>query len=192
MDTICAWIRIRHVGYCDWPGSVQATRHAYKYSNRKLLLSPFPLLLHSPIIRSPMETLEVAGIPLPGFEPGFWDIDEFLPVLMEFGSMGSNFGSCITEPNRSEVDNKKLRRMISNRESARRSRMRKQRHLANLRDEVNRLRSENRELVNQLRELQYGCEVLGQENNRLRVESVAIRQRVWHMGRVLALVQKLG
>lgn len=132
-----------------------------------------------------MEAVELAGIPLSGFEPGFWDIDEFLPVLVESGPMGS----CIIEPNRSEVDDKKLRRMISNRESARRSRMRKQRILENLRNEVNRLRMENRELVNQLSGLQYGCEVLGQENNRLRVESVALRQRLWHLGRVLSLVQ---
>lgn len=172
------WIRIRHAGFCDWPRSVQATSIAYKYINPKRLLSPFPLLLHSPIVRAPMDTVEVAGIPTPGFEPGFWDFDALLPVLAGSGPMGLNSGSCIAEPNGSEVDDKKLRRMISNRESARRSRMRKQRHLENLRSEVNRLRFENRELVNQLRGLQHGCEVLGQENNRLRVETVAIRQKL--------------
>lgn len=70
--------------------------------------------------------------------------------------------------------------------------MRKQRHLEKLRNEENRLRFKNRELVSQLRGLEYGCKVLGQENNQLRVESVALRQRLWHMGRILALVQKLG
>ncbi|KAJ8439728.1 LOW QUALITY PROTEIN: hypothetical protein Cgig2_009552 [Carnegiea gigantea] len=66
---------------------------------------------------------------------------------LESGSPGSDELNQIG----STMDERKRRRMISNRESARRSRMRKQRHLENLRNQMNRLKTQNREWVNRLR-----------------------------------------
>lgn len=88
------------------------------------------------------------------------------------------------------IDERKERRMISNRESARRSRMRKQKHLENLRNQVNRHKTGNRELMNRLRFISHHGQVLRQENERLRSESAMLRQKLWDVHQVL-LVRKL-
>lgn len=88
------------------------------------------------------------------------------------------------------IDERKRRRMISNRESARRSRMRKQKHLENLRNQVNRLRVGNRELMNRLRFVTHHCHLIRNDNDRLRSESVVLRQRLWDIRQVL-LVREL-
>ncbi|CAI9272456.1 unnamed protein product [Lactuca saligna] len=87
------------------------------------------------------------------------------------------------------IDERKRRRMISNRESARRSRMRKQKHLENLRNQVNRHKSVNREIMNQLRFISHHAQVIRQENERLRSESVILRQKLWDMRQVLLVRQ---
>ncbi|PON40332.1 Basic-leucine zipper transcription factor [Parasponia andersonii] len=94
-------------------------------------------------------------------------------------------------PNRavSVVDERKRRRMISNRESARRSRMRKQKHLENLRNQVNRLRVENRELTNRLRFVLYHYQRVRTENGRLRSEHMALRQKLYDIRQILLFRQ---
>ncbi|XP_055804518.1 bZIP transcription factor 2 [Solanum dulcamara] len=77
-----------------------------------------------------------------------------------------------------DIDERKRRRMVSNRESARRSRMRKQKHLENLRNQANRLKVGNRELMNRLRLIIHQCQVVQCENERLRTESAIFRQRL--------------
>ncbi|KAI3794144.1 hypothetical protein L1987_36771 [Smallanthus sonchifolius] len=93
-------------------------------------------------------------------------------------------GGCPVVVNR--IDERKRRRMISNRESARRSRMRKQKHLENLRNLVNRHKSGNRELMNRLRLALHHGQILGIENERLRSESVMLRQKLWDLHQVIA------
>ncbi|KAL3526911.1 hypothetical protein ACH5RR_011567 [Cinchona calisaya] len=87
------------------------------------------------------------------------------------------------------VDERKRRRMLSNRESARRSRMRKQKHLENLRNQVNRLRNGKRELMNRLSVVTHHCQVVRSDNDRLRSESVMLRQRLWDIRQVLLVRQ---
>ncbi|KAI3747835.1 hypothetical protein L6452_10517 [Arctium lappa] len=100
----------------------------------------------------------------------------------------SNSGSDEGEPV-DPIDERKRRRMISNRESARRSRMRKQKHLENLRNQVNRHKAGNREIMNRLRFVSHHGQLVRQENERLRSESVMLRQKLWDIRQVLLVRQ---
>nr|GEW22474.1 basic leucine zipper 4-like [Tanacetum cinerariifolium] len=100
---------------------------------------------------------------------------------------GSDEGSPVEVIN--PVDDRKQRRMISNRESARRSRMRKQKHLENLRNQVTRHKTGNRELMNRLRFINQHAQVMQQENERLRSESVMLKQKLWDIHQVLLVRQ---
>ncbi|XP_073131594.1 uncharacterized protein [Henckelia pumila] len=76
------------------------------------------------------------------------------------------------------IDERKKRRMISNRESARRSRMRKQRHLDELWSQVVRLRTENHNLMDRLNVVSESHGKVVQENARLREEATDLRDIV--------------
>nr|QEO19226.1 putative bZIP transcription factor 2-like isoform X1 [Cymbidium ensifolium] len=81
-------------------------------------------------------------------------------------------------PAKTPEEERRLRRMISNRLSARRSRMRKQRHLENLRTHLNRLKSENRDLSNRIGAVVHYSLLLRGENDRLQSESVSLYNRL--------------
>ncbi|KAJ4914116.1 basic leucine-zipper 7 [Raphanus sativus] len=87
------------------------------------------------------------------------------------------------------TDERKRKRMESNRESARRSRMRKQSHIDNLRNQVNQLDLENRELGNRLRLVIYHLQQVNTDNNRLVTEQEMLRLRFSEMRRILILRQ---
>ncbi|GAB2280145.1 hypothetical protein Dimus_014782 [Dionaea muscipula] len=77
------------------------------------------------------------------------------------------------------IDNqRRQRRMISNRESARRSRMRKQKQLDELRSEVMRLRIENHNLINKLNHVSDHHDGDFKENQRLIEEASALRKMI--------------
>ncbi|XP_028797217.1 basic leucine zipper 4-like [Neltuma alba] len=82
------------------------------------------------------------------------------------------------DPPDSVTEDRKRRRMISNRESARRSRMRKQRHLENLRNQLNRFRVENRDLNNRMQFLLHLTNRVRTENEWLRSERIMLRQKL--------------
>ncbi|KAL8240598.1 hypothetical protein R6Q59_013953 [Mikania micrantha] len=88
-----------------------------------------------------------------------------------------------------QTDDRKLRRMISNRESARRSRMRKQKHLENLRNLVNRHKSSNQELTDRLRFVTRQEQIIRKENERLKTESGVLQQRLWDLHQVMLVWQ---
>ncbi|CAI9785323.1 unnamed protein product [Fraxinus pennsylvanica] len=73
------------------------------------------------------------------------------------------------------IDERKQRRMISNRESARRSRMRKQRHLDELWAQVLRLRTEKNNLIDKLNHVSECHDRVLQENERLKEEASDLR-----------------
>ncbi|EOX91751.1 hypothetical protein QUC31_003265 [Theobroma cacao] len=141
----------------------------------------------------------------PAFESGFtpWDCSELFSTTLSTGPARSGSGS--DEPNQNQtnsnsgsdepnqlvsiIDERKRRRMISNRESARRSRMRKQKHLENLRNQVNRLRIENRELTNRLRFVLYHCHRVRTDNDRLRSEYSMLQQKFWDIRQILLFKQ---
>ncbi|GMI73937.1 basic leucine-zipper 42 [Hibiscus trionum] len=74
------------------------------------------------------------------------------------------------------INERKQRRMISNRESARRSRMRKQRHLDELWSQVVWLRNENHQLIDKLNHVSESHDKAVQENAQLKEEASQLRQ----------------
>ncbi|KAK8614828.1 hypothetical protein V6N13_068617 [Hibiscus sabdariffa] len=74
------------------------------------------------------------------------------------------------------INERKQRRMISNRESARRSRMRKQRHLDELWSQVVWLRNENHQLIDKLNHVSESHDKVVQENAQLKEEASQLRQ----------------
>lgn len=93
------------------------------------------------------------------------------------------------EPNQGAVDERKRRRMISNRESARRSRMRKQRHVENLRNQLNKCRMENREMKNRLQFILFHLNRIRTENEWLRSERTMLNQRINNFTQILVCQQ---
>ncbi|MQL94976.1 hypothetical protein Taro_027641 [Colocasia esculenta] len=89
----------------------------------------------------------------------------------------------------SRDEERRIRRMISNRESARRSRMRKQRNLEELRNRADRLRLENRELANRLGAVTSRCLLYCRDNDQLRSEATVLRRRLIDLRRVLLIRQ---
>ncbi|RWW50046.1 hypothetical protein BHE74_00043742 [Ensete ventricosum] len=112
------------------------------------------------------------------------------PVLVGFRPSWS--GPAEPEEDLSAVspeERRRLRRMISNRESARRSRARKQRHLEELRGQAGRLRFQNHELADRLGGLARRCLLLRQDNDRLRAEASALCRRLADLRREVTLRQ---
>ncbi|KAK8567464.1 hypothetical protein V6N12_006050 [Hibiscus sabdariffa] len=103
------------------------------------------------------------------------------PSALDFAALSSSISNNSTSDEAEEhqvnvIDERKQRRMISNRESARRSRMRKQKHLDELWSQVIRLRNENHNLIDQLNHVSESHDRVLQENARLKEEASDLRQ----------------
>ncbi|XVF64955.1 hypothetical protein PTKIN_Ptkin09bG0208300 [Pterospermum kingtungense] len=129
-----------------------------------------------------------------------WDCLEFFSTTPHAGTgFGSNepkqnqtnSNSSLSEPNQQVpiIDERKRRRMISNRDSARRSRIRKRSHLDNLKNEVNLLRNENQELNNQLRSVSQHYHRVRIDNDRLRSEYSMLQQELLDTHQILVFKQ---
>ncbi|KAL2896146.1 Basic leucine zipper 43 [Bienertia sinuspersici] len=108
------------------------------------------------------------------------------PQLQEISQHPSSFSNNSTsdegdEQQLSIINERKQRRMISNRESARRSRMRKQRHLDELWSQVVWLRNENHQLIDKLNHVTESHDRILQENVQLKEEASELRQMVTDM-----------
>ncbi|KAK4776414.1 hypothetical protein SAY86_005102 [Trapa natans] len=152
------------------------------------------------------------GVPFPSFETTFtpWDynLELELPVSQPTPEPATADSSKELVQNRvssspndrkttaaaaaaavSIVDERKQRRMISNRQSARRSRMRKQEHLENLRNQANRLRIVNRQLTNILGFALDHCYRVRTDNHRLMSERTMLQQKLVYAVQVMLLQQ---
>ncbi|KAG0497159.1 hypothetical protein HPP92_001850 [Vanilla planifolia] len=87
------------------------------------------------------------------------------------------------------ADLRRFRRMVSNREAARRSRLRKQRQLEDLRSRVGRLRLQKRTMSEHLASVSVVTAAYLQDNDRLAAEFAALRSRLSDIRRVIFLRQ---
>ncbi|XP_073148696.1 basic leucine zipper 9 [Henckelia pumila] len=85
-------------------------------------------------------------------------------------------GPCVDSTG--QVDNKRLKRMVSNRESARRSRKRKQAHLSELEQQVEQLRGDNSSLFKQLADASQQFKDASTNNRVLKSDVEALRAKV--------------
>ncbi|XP_038994191.1 basic leucine zipper 43-like [Hibiscus syriacus] len=106
------------------------------------------------------------------------------PSALEFATLSSSISNNSTSDEAEEhqvnvIHERRQRRMISNRESARRSRMRKQKHLDELWSQVTRLRNENHSLIDKLNHVSEFHDRVVQENARLKEEASDLRQMLF-------------
>ncbi|XWS25487.1 hypothetical protein CRYUN_Cryun27aG0072100 [Craigia yunnanensis] len=117
------------------------------------------------------------------------ELEELLSFLESDELVSSNSGSEGSNRAVYSKDERKQRRMISNRESARRSRWRKKKHLENLTDQVNRLNIENQQLKNRLSLIINQYHVVWRDNEQLRSESIALSARLLDLYWTLTAMQ---
>ncbi|KAK4271877.1 hypothetical protein QN277_020505 [Acacia crassicarpa] len=109
------------------------------------------------------------------------------PQVQDFSPQSSGLSGNSTSDEADEqqqnliINERKHRRMISNRESARRSRMRKQKHLDELWSQVVWLRNENHQLIDKLNHVSESHDRVVQENAQLKEEALELRQMLKDM-----------
>ncbi|XP_038883239.1 bZIP transcription factor 44-like isoform X2 [Benincasa hispida] len=107
-------------------------------------------------------------------------------------SSGSANGGIRTSGSEDDQEaERKRRRMQSNRESARRSRLRKQKHLDDLTDQVNRLKKHNNEMVanmNVATNLYVSLEV---ENSILRTQMLELTYRLQSLNDIVMFINSM-
>lgn len=85
---------------------------------------------------------------------------------------------------------KRLRRMKSNRESARKSRLRKRIHLEELRIQSERLQAENSDLRTQLGSVLNRTNLVRHENRRLQIEVMLLKKRLDEAQTLLSVIRQ--
>lgn len=90
------------------------------------------------------------------------------------------------------MDEKKRKRMISNRESARRSRMRKQQHQDELLTQATKLKSENAEIAKKINAASQMYVAVESDNNVLRAQMMELTDRLRSLNSVLQIVEDVS
>ena len=89
-------------------------------------------------------------------------------------------------------DNRREKRRLSNRESARRSRLRKQQHLDELVQEVARLKAENARVLGRANDITGQYVRVDQENTVLRARAAELGDRLRSVNQVLRVVEEFS
>ncbi|KAL1195041.1 bZIP transcription factor 2 [Cardamine amara subsp. amara] len=139
---------------------------------------------------------------VPAYETGFslWDISHLFSVFNSSTDLIPDSANNYLRPgslNRTgsnvapteNTDERKKKRKLSNRESAKRSREKKQKHLEEMSIQLNQLKTQNRELTNQLRYVLYHCQQTKTENDRLRLEHRILQDKLLNVRQVLMFRQ---
>ncbi|EOA25285.1 hypothetical protein CARUB_v10018599mg [Capsella rubella] len=134
---------------------------------------------------------------VPAFETGFtpWDISHLFSVFDSSSSLDDPIPSFSTHDvaptTKNITDERKKKRKLSNRESAKRSREKKQKHLEEMSIQLNQLKTQNQDLTNQLRYVLYHYRRTNTENDRLRLEHRILQDKLLNMRQVLMFRQIL-
>ncbi|CAL1398695.1 unnamed protein product [Linum trigynum] len=97
-----------------------------------------------------------------------------------------------TDPRYANVDERKRKRMISNRESARRSRMRKQKQVEDLVKETAQLQKENAQLGQQIEVSGQRFREIDSANNIMRAQAMELTDRLRSLNSVLEVVEAVS
>nr|XP_043621529.1 bZIP transcription factor 11-like [Erigeron canadensis] len=89
-----------------------------------------------------------------------------------------------------EMDKRKKRRMISNRESARRSRMRKQKHLDDLTTQLSHLRNENNQIMSNISMTTQHYMNVEAENSVLRAQVAELGHRLQSLNEIIGFMKQ--
>ncbi|RZC88305.1 hypothetical protein C5167_016106 [Papaver somniferum] len=89
-------------------------------------------------------------------------------------------------------DERKKKRMLSNRESARRSRMRKQQHLDELLNQAAQLQKENDEIVKRVNQMTEMFSKFDSDNNILRAQMAELTDRLQSLNSVLRVIEEIS
>ena len=90
------------------------------------------------------------------------------------------------------VDDRKRKRMLSNRESARRSRMRKQKHIDDLTAQINQLSSDNRQILTSLTVTSQLYMKIQAENSILTAQMAELSSRLESLNEIVDLIDGCG
>lgn len=101
-------------------------------------------------------------------------------------------GSSTEEELRALMEQRRAKRMLSNRESARRSRMRKQRHLDDLTAQAAHLRGENAHVATALGLTTQGLLAVDAENAVLRTQATELAARLHSLNDILSCMSNNG
>ncbi|KAJ7205910.1 hypothetical protein O6H91_11G009300 [Diphasiastrum complanatum] len=100
--------------------------------------------------------------------------------------------SSTSDDDQQGVDERKQKRMLSNRESARRSRQRKQQYLEELREQVLELRAEHSQMLSKVSAVSQQFAQLTQENQFLRIHAMDLSQQLQRLNQNITIQQTGG
>lgn len=151
--------------------------------NYLLPSDPYPYPSHCSMTQNTIPTFQLHKLSnqFYGFQNPQQMVAEFSPPQSSCISSTTSTSDEADEQHQSLINERKHRRMISNRESARRSRMRKQKHLDELWSQVVWLRNENHQLMDKLNHVSESHDRVSQENVQLREEASELRQMICDM-----------